>query len=251
MTTSRSARPSRSSWPARARVERYQLRLLGTRDPLTHQLNRRGFVQQFEARLEEANLKAQPLAVGLLDLDRFKQINDVYGHLAGDQVVARLGSLPERRVRTYDLAGRWGGEEFIVAFYAESGATAEVVLGEYLSTFSTIPFESAADEILFASFSGGVATASVDDDDLASLIRGSRSVVLGRPAGIPTVDDQAQVMTHPRPTAALRNPARKANPDAKVRARPRLRSWEPVRTPRALEATTRSPVREIHVQTSR
>ena len=157
---------------ARARVERsYQLRLLATRDPLTHLLNRRGFVQEFEARLEEATRKGQPLAIGLLDLDRFKQINDVYGHLVGDQVIARLGSFLDRRVRAYDLAGRWGGEEFVVAFYGESGATVEAVLGEYLAGFATIPFESAADEIFFASFSGGVATAPGDGSDLASLIR--------------------------------------------------------------------------------
>ncbi|MGH3149372.1 MAG: GGDEF domain-containing protein, partial [Streptosporangiaceae bacterium] len=55
-----------------------------------------------------------PLAIALLDIDRFKVINDTYGHLVGDQVLREIANLVTSQLREYDVAGRWGGEEFSV-----------------------------------------------------------------------------------------------------------------------------------------
>ncbi len=64
--------------------------------------------------MSRARRSGQILGCIILDVDHFKSINDRYGHLAGDEVLKDLGSLLEQAVRTYDVVGRYGGEEFVV-----------------------------------------------------------------------------------------------------------------------------------------
>ncbi|MDI6743421.1 MAG: GGDEF domain-containing protein, partial [Smithella sp.] len=61
-----------------------------------------------------ANRMNTPLSVGIIDLDHFKQVNDTYGHAAGDEVLRRTARLFRENLRTMDVVGRWGGEEFII-----------------------------------------------------------------------------------------------------------------------------------------
>jgi two-component system, sensor histidine kinase LadS len=83
-------------------------------DPLTGLLNRRALLEQGE-RLKMAALRHdRPLSLILFDLDRFKFINDLYGHAVGDQVLRESADLLRQLCRREDLAARWGGEEFIV-----------------------------------------------------------------------------------------------------------------------------------------
>jgi diguanylate cyclase (GGDEF)-like protein/hemerythrin-like metal-binding protein len=83
-------------------------------DALTGVLNRHGFNTMISRELARARRHAQPLAVALLDIDQFKQVNDRHGHAAGDQVLEGLARLLESHVRESDLVARWGGEEFVV-----------------------------------------------------------------------------------------------------------------------------------------
>jgi diguanylate cyclase (GGDEF)-like protein len=84
-------------------------RIAGT-DALTGLLNR----GRIERSLHEATARALPCAILLLDLDRFKEINDRLGHVAGDRALARVGEIIRAGIRTDDIAGRFGGEEFLV-----------------------------------------------------------------------------------------------------------------------------------------
>lgn len=85
-------------------------------DELTGALTRRAFIARAEALLGEASATGRPLSLAILDIDHFKSINDAYGHAAGDDVLARFGRLVSVNVRTTDLFGRLGGEEFAVLF---------------------------------------------------------------------------------------------------------------------------------------
>ncbi|MFV9504356.1 MAG: diguanylate cyclase [Oscillochloridaceae bacterium umkhey_bin13] len=91
-----------------------QLRYHATHDALTGLLNRRGLEQQAARVLGRAERSIQPVAVALIDLDHFKQINDQHGHAVGDQALAHLAAELRDAVRPYDLLGRWGGEEFLL-----------------------------------------------------------------------------------------------------------------------------------------
>ena len=82
------------------------------RDPLTHLFNRRGFNEAAKRKLHQ--LSKQPYFLLMCDIDHFKKINDTYGHLVGDQILQQVGEIIGQNVRTHDLVGRFGGEEFIV-----------------------------------------------------------------------------------------------------------------------------------------
>ena len=81
-------------------------------DPLTGVLNRRGFDERLEAEFAEAVRTGSPLTLMLADLDRFKEINDTYGHQAGDQLLSWVAGRLSDNLRTRDAAGRLGGDEF-------------------------------------------------------------------------------------------------------------------------------------------
>ena len=83
-------------------------------DPLTDLLNRRGFQEVFDLELERARRADQPLSLIVGDLDRFKRVNDVHGHAAGDAVLRRVADSIRGAKRGFDRAARIGGEEFAV-----------------------------------------------------------------------------------------------------------------------------------------
>jgi diguanylate cyclase (GGDEF)-like protein len=94
---------------------REQLRVQATHDGLTGMLNRRGILRAVSNEMERARREKRSLVLALVDLDYFKRINDTYGHLAGDEALRWFASAMGAAVRTYDHAGRYGGEEFLVA----------------------------------------------------------------------------------------------------------------------------------------
>jgi diguanylate cyclase (GGDEF)-like protein len=83
-------------------------------DPLTGILNRGAVLQAVEKELSRARREASELCVGLLDIDHFKAVNDTHGHLTGDEVLRGVCRIALKRLRPYDLFGRYGGEEFLV-----------------------------------------------------------------------------------------------------------------------------------------
>lgn len=85
-----------------------------TRDGLTGLFNRRALFRQLRTELARARRHGRPLAALLVDLDRFKRINDRYGHPAGDDALRQLAHILAHECRTEDLLGRYGGEEFMV-----------------------------------------------------------------------------------------------------------------------------------------
>lgn len=88
---------------------------LAQTDVLTQVPNRRRLI---DVLVRSANSPQVPYTVALVDLDHFKQVNDEYGHAAGDVVLARVASVLMTSIRTSDIVGRWGGEEFIVVMPA-------------------------------------------------------------------------------------------------------------------------------------
>ncbi len=101
---------------------------LALTDPLTGLLNRRGLEVELPKLLALARRYRAPISVVMLDIDRFKGVNDTYGHPVGDEVLKRLGQIIGTSVRREDLAVRYGGEEFLLFLYgADRQAAKEVV----------------------------------------------------------------------------------------------------------------------------
>lgn len=108
-----------------------ELMRLAATDPLTGALNRREFIAISEREGVRAKRYKRPLSVLMLDLDHFKQLNDNFGHAAGDKALQRFTSLCCNALRNIDIFSRWGGEEF-VALLPETGAEGAAVIAERL-----------------------------------------------------------------------------------------------------------------------
>ncbi|HKJ71470.1 MAG TPA: GGDEF domain-containing protein, partial [Gammaproteobacteria bacterium] len=85
-----------------------------TRDGLTGLFNRRALFRQLDREMARSRRHGSPLAMLLVDLDRFKRINDHYGHPVGDEALRQMAGVLVGQCRTEDLLGRYGGEEFMV-----------------------------------------------------------------------------------------------------------------------------------------
>ncbi len=100
------------------------LRTQSIRDPLTGLFNRRYMEESLQREISKAKRQAATLALFMLDLDHFKEVNDTYGHVTGDWVLRRLGEIIRHNIREEDVACRYGGEEFVVIFPNISAADA-------------------------------------------------------------------------------------------------------------------------------
>jgi diguanylate cyclase (GGDEF)-like protein/PAS domain S-box-containing protein len=100
---------------ARGEIERRvnELEHLAFRDPLTGLANRRHLELKIEQGLQDHRLLGRLYGLLMIDLDRFKQINDTHGHGVGDDLLKAVGKTLGHNLRTVDLVGRWGGEEFL------------------------------------------------------------------------------------------------------------------------------------------
>ena len=106
---------------------RDSLRDAAFRDPLTGLYNRRFTFDSFQKELRKHERYGDPFAVILLDADHFKQINDRYGHSAGDAALKAIAAACNESVRDTDVVGRFGGEEFIILLPHTNAAAAELV----------------------------------------------------------------------------------------------------------------------------
>jgi diguanylate cyclase (GGDEF)-like protein len=109
----------------------FELRALAMTDFLTKALNRRAFTMRAEQEIAAAQRSGAPLALLMIDIDHFKQINDKYGHAAGDTVLTEVARVIGASVRKQDTLGRYGGEEFGVLLPATDSAGA-LILAEKL-----------------------------------------------------------------------------------------------------------------------
>ena len=103
-----------------------QFKGLVTKDPLTGLFNRRGFEEEVSRLIKDIIFaKENPetrkhfyidsISILFFDIDNFKKLNDTYGHKTGDQVLRQVSQIIRQKVRNIDFAGRWGGEELVVA----------------------------------------------------------------------------------------------------------------------------------------
>lgn len=90
------------------------LRKISITDPLTSLLNRRYFEERIAEEMERSKRHRQPFSLIILDIDNFKNLNDTYGHLYGDEILKTTTSVIRRCVRIIDIAARYGGEEFAI-----------------------------------------------------------------------------------------------------------------------------------------
>lgn len=101
-------------WLGKLRTMNRKLLTLSLTDPLTLLANRASLNQRLQQEMHRFQRNGTPFSVVLLDLDHFKQANDLLGHLAGDSILVTFARIVQDAVRAEDVVGRWGGEEFLI-----------------------------------------------------------------------------------------------------------------------------------------
>jgi diguanylate cyclase (GGDEF)-like protein/PAS domain S-box-containing protein len=154
----------------RKRLEQ-ELEHLSRTDVLTGLSTRRHFMQLAEHEVKRLMRHGGPLSVLMLDVDHFKSINDVYGHHIGDAVLSTIGAITKRALRSVDIAGRLGGEEFAIVLPAADREHALEVAERLRQAIAAaeIPVKDGA--TISVTVSIGVAESTVADTDIAELLK--------------------------------------------------------------------------------
>jgi diguanylate cyclase (GGDEF)-like protein len=142
--------------PQRA-VQHAQLVTDSRTDSKTGLLNARAWEQEAAAELTRAGHRGKPLAVALLDLDWFKHVNDTWGHLFGDEVLREIGQCLPGALRDYDLAGRFGGEEFVLLLPGTRAVDAIRIADRVRGRIAALPLRAPGGEPVQVTASVGVA----------------------------------------------------------------------------------------------
>lgn len=151
-------------------------------DALTRVANRRGLETAFAQQAAQAQREAVPLAVGLLDIDNFKRLNDSLGHTAGDAALVALANHVQGQLRPVDKVARYGGEEFAVLLPATSVEQAQTTLTRLQRALSAGLFMHEGKDV-FVTFSAGVTAWRPGEALTAALARADEALYEAKRTG--------------------------------------------------------------------
>ncbi|TFW23035.1 putative bifunctional diguanylate cyclase/phosphodiesterase [Duganella callida] len=143
---------------------------LSTRDALTNLLNRRALIQQLEHAVATADRSGVGFALLFLDLDKFKPINDTYGHEVGDELLRQVAARLTAAVRVADIVARLGGDEFVVLIEGKSASANAARVGRKIEMACGLPFDIGAHRLKTAA-SIGIALYPQDGADAQALMK--------------------------------------------------------------------------------
>jgi len=150
---------SNLAWAMKLRQANVKLRYLAQTDRLTGLHNRTALDEVLAREVERSSRAGRDFAIVLIDVDNFKQINDEFGHPAGDRVLVALAAILKATIRAEDTAGRWGGEEFLILCPAAGAAQAREVAERICAAVRAHGFETGRRHTV----SAGVAALRVGD----------------------------------------------------------------------------------------
>lgn len=159
-----------------------QLQAQAATDPLTGLSNRRNLIARADRTLAEAQLSGRPTALVIADIDHFKQINDRYGHDAGDQILVSIGALLLRAARAHDVVARWGGEEFLILL-PDTSAEAAKALAERVRSAVAARSVHHAGAAIDATLSLGVTEVQPGELLSSAIARADRALYRSKDAG--------------------------------------------------------------------
>jgi two-component system cell cycle response regulator len=147
-------------------------------DALTGLWNRRAILEKIQQELDRSDRVGTNLGLVICDVDHFKQVNDNFGHLAGDAVLRELAKRIDSSLRSYDSVGRYGGEEFIILIPGANGAGAAELAERLRGSVADLPMQTNEGQFRCTMSFGATALNGRQDFDLNSLIREADEALL-------------------------------------------------------------------------
>lgn len=129
------------------KVEGSNMKEMAQKDGLTGALSRQYLMSRFMAEFQSAKHDENKLSVAMMDIDKFKQINDIYGHIEGDNALKMFASVVKEVVRQDDLFGRYGGDEFVIIFPNSNIEMAQKIMDRITNSLKTVLLNVANDKI--------------------------------------------------------------------------------------------------------
>jgi diguanylate cyclase (GGDEF)-like protein len=176
------------------RKQRDDLERQATVDALTGAFNRRYLERRLLAETSRARRSKLPLAVAVADLDRFKEVNDRFGHAAGDAALQAFVAVVMQTLRTEDVVARAGGDEFCILFPGTTAAAAATALERCLKTLRATDIDTAGSRFRISG-TFGVAELAANHGPEAVLARADEALYRAKAAG------RGRVLVHPESLA--------------------------------------------------
>jgi diguanylate cyclase (GGDEF)-like protein len=153
------------------------------RDPLTGLGNRQAYDMAIQREIRLARRLRTPLSLIVIDIDKFKRINDTHGHVSGDRVLRKLADVIRESVRLTDIACRYGGEEFVILLPGTHSEGAALLAERVRKTASEVVCMSVASEALRFTVSLGIASLYESDSAQDLLDRADHAMYEGKQRG--------------------------------------------------------------------
>lgn len=120
------------------KVEGNMLKEMAQKDGLTGALSRQYLMSRFQSEFNSSKHSENKLSIAMMDIDNFKLINDLYGHLEGDRALKIFASVVKKAIRQDDLFGRYGGDEFVVVFPNSTAEIAQKIIDRITASLKTV-----------------------------------------------------------------------------------------------------------------
>lgn len=145
-----------------------KLKKIAIRDSLTDCYNRSYLMERLNQILDNYRRVGKDFSLVMLDIDHFKNVNDKYGHLAGDMVLVELVKIINEEIRSYDILGRYGGEEFILVLPDTNKEESYIIINRILNKIRENVFIYKNNKIKITFSAGIVESSEIDKDELST-----------------------------------------------------------------------------------
>ena len=159
-----------SKWVRYNEMRQGELAVQASTDELTGILNRRSFTSFIKLEFINAKKNFSPFSLAIIDIDYFKQVNDEYGHLVGDEILIDLANLMKSSFRSTDKVCRWGGEEYAILLPGTSLPNAVSAIDHFRQKIENHEYQSSSNTIKYT-ISAGVSESLTIDKNIDDLIK--------------------------------------------------------------------------------
>ena len=152
-------------------------------DSLSGLYNKRAILRKLEEQISITRRYEEELSVSMMDIDNFKSINDCYGHIIGDDVLRGISSILSNRIRDTDMAGRYGGDEFILIFTKMNLLTSKEIAERIRQRIEMAEIDDSRGRSIRVTASQGVATYKHGDDKFSLISRADAALLTAKRQG--------------------------------------------------------------------